>query len=259
MPFAIVSSGRLHYRVDGIHDGPVLVLSNSLGTDLSMWDRQVAAMARDFQIIRYDSRGHGASLVTPGPYTIEMLARDVLNLLDHLEIAQAHFCGLSMGGMAGIWLAAHEPNRIGRLILANTAAVLGPREAWDARMEAVRAGGLATIANTVMERWFTPVFREEFPGDVEGARRTLLATPAEGYIACCSAIRDMDQRAVLTSIRARTLVIAGQHDPATPPELCKHLADSIPGARLTQLSAAHLSNIEAADSFNASVLDFLSS
>jgi 3-oxoadipate enol-lactonase len=224
-----------------------------------MWDRQVAVIARDFQIVRYDNRGHGASVVTPGPYTIEMLARDVLNLLDHLNIAEAHFCGLSLGGMVGIWLAAHEPDRIGRLILANTAAVLGPQEAWVTRIEAVRTSGLAAIADIVLERWFTPGFHEKVSSDVEAARQTLIATPTEGYIGCCAAIRDMDQRDLLTSIRARTLVIAGQHDPATPPDLCKHLADSIPGARLKQLSAAHLSNIEAADSFNAAVLDFLSS
>jgi 3-oxoadipate enol-lactonase len=257
MPFAEVSSGRIHYRFDGDADAPVLAFSNSLGIDLSMWDRQVAALQRSFGILRYDGRGHGASLAAPGPYTIELLARDVVDLLDHAHIARVHFCGLSLGGMVGMWLGAHEPARVERLILANTAAQLGPRETWDARIEAVRKGGMASIASTVVDRWFTPAFRDRSPADVEAVRRMLLATSAEGYVACCEAIRDMDQRGELAAIRSRTLVIAGRHDPATPPATCRMLANAILGARLVELSTAHLSNIEAADLFNAAVVDFL--
>jgi 3-oxoadipate enol-lactonase len=222
-----------------------------------MWDRLVAALGRSFQILRYDSRGHGRSLVTPGPYSIEQLARDVMSLLDRLEIARVHFCGLSLGGMVGIWLGAHEPARVDQLVLANTAARLGPPEAWDARIEAVRRGGMASIADLVIGRWFMPAFPESSPADVNTARQTLLTTPPDGYIACCAALRDMDLRSDLASIRAPALVIAGRHDPATTPTDCRLIADAIRRARLVELSAAHLSNIEAAEAFNAAVLGFL--
>jgi 3-oxoadipate enol-lactonase len=257
MPFAEVSGGRIHYRVDGALDAPVLVLSNSLGTDLSMWDRQVEALGRSFKVLRYDSRGHGRSLVTPGPYSIEVLARDVVSLLDRLEMARVHFCGLSLGGMVGLWLGAHEPARVDRLVLANTAAHLGPPEVWDARVEAVRRGGMAAVAGGVVERWFTPRFRERCPAGVGAVRHMLLAAPPEGYVACCAAVRDMDQRAELASVRSPTLVIAGRHDPATPPAAGRAVADAIRGVRLTELDAAHLSNVEAPEAFNAAVLDFL--
>jgi 3-oxoadipate enol-lactonase len=257
MPFAEVSGGRIHYRIDGAPDAPALVLSNSLGTDLSMWDRQVAALCGSFKVLRYDSRGHGRSLVTPGPYSIELLARDVVSLLDRLEMAQVHFCGLSLGGMVGIWLGAHEPARVDKLVLANTAAHLGPPEVWDARVEAVRRGGMAAVADGIVERWFTPTFRQRRPAGVEAVRQMLLAAPPEGYVACCAAVRDMDQRAELASIRSPTLVIAGRHDPATPPATCRMIAEAVRGARLTELDAAHLSNVEAAEAFNAAVLDFL--
>jgi 3-oxoadipate enol-lactonase len=257
MPFAEVSGGRIHNRIDGDPAAPELVLSHSVGADLFMWDRLVAALGRPFQVLRYDSRGHGRSLVTSGPYSIERLARDVVSLLDRLEIARVHFCGLSLGGMVGMWLGAHEPARVDRLILANTAAQLGPPEAWDARMEGVRRGGMASIADRVIERWFTPAFRGSGPADVDAARQALLTTPPDGYIACCAAIRDMDLRDELASIRAPALVIAGRHDPATTPADCRLIADAIPGAHLIELSAAHLSNIEAAEAFNAAVLGFL--
>jgi 3-oxoadipate enol-lactonase len=255
MPYAEVNGGTTYYRIDGDPDAPVPVLSNSLGTDLSMWDRQVAALGRSFQILRYDSRGHGCSPVTPGPYSIELLARDVMSLLDQLGLARVHFCGLSLGGMVGIWLGAHA--RVDRLILANTASQHGPPEAWDARMAAIRQGGMAGVAEGIIERWFTPVFRGSSPADVKAGWQTLLASPPEGYLACCAAIRDMDQRAELVSIRSPTLVIAGRFDPATPLATCRQIADAIPRARWVELSAAHLSNVEAAEGFNAAVLDYL--
>jgi 3-oxoadipate enol-lactonase len=257
MPFAKVDGGRIHYRIDGDPDAPVLVLSNSLGTDLSMWDRLVAALSRSFRILRYDSRGHGRSLVTSGPYRIEQLARDVVSLLDGLEMARVHYCGLSLGGMVGIWLGAHEPSRVDRLVWASTAAHLGPPEAWDARLEAIRQGGMASVADRIIERWFTPAFRGRCAAAVNATRQMLLTAPSDGYTACCAAVRDRDQRAELASIRALTLVIAGRHDPATPPATCRLIADAIHRARLVELSAAHLSNIEGAEAFNAAVLGFL--
>jgi 3-oxoadipate enol-lactonase len=257
MPFAEISGGSLHYQFDGDPDAPVLLLSNSLGTDLSMWQRQVAALSSNFRVLRYDSRGQGRSLVTTGPYSIELLARDALGLLDRLEIPRAHFCGLSLGGMIGMWLAAHEPARLGKLVLANTSALLPPPAAWDARIKSVQEGGIAAVVDVIMERWFTPASRESRPLDVETARHALLATSPDGYIACVAAIRDMDLRAELRSIRSHTLVIAGNLDPATPPAMGRTIADAIDGARFVELLAAHLSNIEAPDAFNAAVLDFL--
>jgi 3-oxoadipate enol-lactonase len=253
-------TGGNHIRLllDGDASAPVLVLAHSLGADLTMWDAQVAALSRTFRVLRFDTRGHGGSTVVPSACDIATLAGDALGLLDRLGIARAHFCGLSLGGMVGIWLAAHAPKRIDRLVLANTAAQLGPRQNWDARIAAVRAGGMAAIADTVISRWFTPEFSHREPQTIAKIRATILATPPEGYAACAAAVRDMDQRADLAAIRAPTLVIAGRHDPATPPALGHAIADAIPGASYAELDAAHLSNVEAADAFNATVLGFLS-
>jgi 3-oxoadipate enol-lactonase len=257
MPFAEISDGLLHYQFDGDTHAPVLMLSNSLGTDLSMWQRQVVALSRKFRVLWYDCRGQGRSLVTAGPYSIELLARDALALLDRLEIPQVHFCGLSLGGMVGMWLAANEPARVGKLVLANTAALLPSPAAWDARIKSVQDGGITAIVDVVMGRWFTAAFQERRPLDVEIARDALLATSPDGYIACVAAIRDMDLRAELKSIRSQTLVIAGSLDPATPPAMGRTIADAIDGARYIELLTAHLSNIEAHEAFNAAVLDFL--
>lgn len=199
MPFAEIDGGRIHYRIDGDAGAPVLMLSNSLGTDLSMWQRQAAQLSSSFRVLRYDSRGHGRSFVTVGPYNVERLARDVLELLDQLALSRVHFCGLSLGGMVGMWLGANAPERVDRLVLANTAAHLPPAEAWDARIRAVEQGGMAGVADTVIGRWFTPAFLGRKSDDVDRARQTLLATSPVGYTACCAAIRDMDQRAQLKS------------------------------------------------------------
>jgi 3-oxoadipate enol-lactonase len=257
MPFPEIGGGSIHYRFDGSPDASVLVLAHSLGADHAVWDRQVAAFASAFKVLRYDSRGHGRSHVTPGPYSIELLTRDVVSLLDRLGIGRVHFCGLSLGGMVGMWLARHEPARVAKLVLANTAARIGPSEMWDQRMAAVRRGGMAGVAGSIIERWFTPAFRGRCTAEVEAVRQTLLAVPPEGYIACCAALRDMDQRAALGSICSPTLVIGGRDDPATPPEAGQAIANAIPGGRFVELPAAHLSNIEAAEAFNATVLDFL--
>jgi 3-oxoadipate enol-lactonase len=257
MPFANIDQCRLHYLCEGPAKAPPLVLSHSLGADLSMWDPQLAPFAREFRVCRYDIRGHGASLPTPGPCTIERLGRDVLGLLDALGIARVCFCGLSMGGMIGMWLGTNAPERIDKLVLCNTAARLGTRDMWNTRVAAVREGGMSAIAPAVMERWFTASFRKRAPELVDAVRRTLLATPVEGYAAGCGAIRDMDQRETIRAVRAPTLVIAGTHDPATPPADGRLIASGIPGARYLELDAAHLSNIETADRFTAAVSDFL--
>ena len=257
MPAIEMDGAEMHYREDGPADAPVLMLSNSLGTDLTMWEPQMADFAGPFRVLRYDTRGHGASAVTPGPYSIERLGHDALGLLDGLGISRAHWCGLSMGGMVGMWLAVHAPERIDRLVLCNTTALLGPREMWDARIAAVESGGMAAIAPAGMARWFTEPTLRRPSAMVEATRRVLLATPPEGYTACCAAIREMDQRDAIAAVRAPTLVIAGTHDVATPPADGQFLAQRIPGARYVELDAAHLSNIEAADQFTDAVLAFL--
>ena len=257
MSFAEIHGGRLHYRFDGPADAPVLVFSHSVGADLSMWEPQVAALSDSFRILRYDHRGHGHSSATPGPYTIEILARDVVALLDSLKISRVHFCGLSLGGMVGMWLGANAPDRVQKLVLANTSAQLGPPENWNNRIAAVRESGMGSIANVVLERWFTAAFRNAAPESVSTIRQTLLSNSPDGYCACCAAIRDMDHRKALPTIHAPTLVINGAHDPATPPAMGQQIAAAIPGARVKELSAAHLSNIEAAGAFNTALREFL--
>jgi len=255
--FADVDGGRLRYRLDGAADAPVLLLSNSLGTNLSMWEPQMAELSRSFRVLRYDTRGHGESSVTAGPYTIGRLGRDVVALLDRLGIERTHFCGLSLGGMTGMWLATHAPNRVSRLALCNTAAHIAPVDLWNGRIDQVCAGGMEAIVESVLARWFTPAFLARSPDIAASVRQMVLATPADGYIACCAAIRDMDQREAIAGISAPTLVIAGTHDPATPPAAGRFIADRIEGARYVELPAAHLSNIEVAPAFTAALANFL--
>ena len=257
MAFIDIAGAPFHYRIDGKAGAAPLILSNSLGTDLSMWDPQIPALTQSFRVIRYDARGHGRSAVTPGPYTIEQLGRDVLGLLDCIGIERAHFCGLSMGGMTGMWLAIHAGYRIDRLVLANTAARIPPLEMWNARIEKVNGGGMGVIAQAVLERWFTAGFLGAHPAQVAITRAMLEHTPAAGYVAACAAVRDMDQRNAIASIARPTLVIAGAFDAATPPADGRFIAEQIAGARYVELPAGHLSNLEAAPQFSAAVLDFL--
>ncbi len=258
MPFAHPDGVRIHYRLDGPAGAPVLVLSHSLGTDHRLWDPQSPALAARFRVLRYDGRGHGASGTPPGPWEMAALGRDVLGLLDHLAIREASFCGLSIGGMIGMWLATNAPERIRRLVLANTAARLGPPERWDQRIAAVEAGGLAAVADGVLERWLTPGFVAARPEEARRLREMLLATRPAGYTAACAAIRDMDQRMAVGAIASPTLVVSGSRDLSTPPADGRFLAERIPGARYLELEAAHLSNVEAAEPFTRSLLRFLS-
>ncbi len=255
--FVDVDGARIRCRVDGDVGAPVLVLSNSLGADLSMWDDQVDALALRFRVVRYDTRGHGSSTATPGPYAIERLGRDVVGLLDGLGIAQAHFCGLSLGGLTGMWLGVHAPNRVRRLVLANTAARIGPPENWNARIDKVRTGGMGAISQAVVERWFTASYIASHPQRAAAMRQMLERTPAEGYVACCAAVRDADLREGIAGIEVPTLVIAGSHDMATPATEGRFLADRIEGAAYVELAAAHISNIEAAPAFTQALLTFL--
>jgi 3-oxoadipate enol-lactonase len=243
--------------VEGADDAPALILSNSLGTNLHMWDRQIPALIERFKVVRYDSRGHGDSTVAEGPYSIAQLGADALAIMDALGIARAHWLGLSKGGMVGQWLLTNAPDRIDRAILANTAAHMPPADMWNDRIRTVRELGIESISPGVLDRWFTPNFQSREPAVVKEIEAMLLSTSAEGYAAGCAAIRDLDMREALRGVDKPVLVIVGNHDPATPPERGKLIADTIAGARLVSLDAAHLSNIEATEAFNQAIVDFL--
>jgi 3-oxoadipate enol-lactonase len=252
-----VDGCALNVEVEGRPDAPPLMLSNSLGTDLSMWEPQAKPFVERFRLIRYDRRGHGKSAVPNGPYSMERLGRDVLGILDRLGIAQVDWCGLSMGGMVGQWLGANAPHRVRRLVLANTLCYFPAKDAWNERIALVRRGGLAAIADATMARWYTKAFIAREPATIARTKAMVLATPPAGYIANSEAVRDMDHRDLLPKITAPTLVIAGQHDVATPLEGAEFIRDRIPGAKLTTLDAGHLSNIEQAHGFTRAVLAFL--
>lgn len=253
-----VGTGEFNVAVDGPEGAPAVLMSNSLGTNLHMWDDQVDALKQRFRVIRYDARGHGQSVADEGPYTIEQLGRDALAILDALHIKKAHYIGLSMGGMVGMWLLTHASDRIGRAVLANTGAHLGGPDVWNARIRTAKSEGLAALAAATMDRWFTRDFQERSPQAVERIAQMFKATPAQGYAANAAAIRDMDQRESIRAITNPVLVVVGTHDPATPPTMGGLIADHIKGARLVALEAAHLSNIEASNSFNRAILSFLS-
>jgi len=260
MPFIEFNGARIHCLFDDAsapRHAPILVFSNSLGTNFSMWDPQIPALATRFRILRYDTRGHGQSSVTPGPYSITQLGRDVVGLLDAFEIERAHFCGLSMGGAIGMWLGICAADRIHRLVLCDTAAKIGTTDVWNIRIEIVRKGGMAAVVDGVTQRWFSPSFISSAPGQVERTRQMILSTPPEGYVANCAAIRDMDHRESIARIKAPTLVIAGAKDSVTTPADARFLVERIPGARYAELDAAHLSNIEAPANFTESLLRFL--
>lgn len=257
MAFANLNDGRIHYELAGAPNSPALVFSNSLGTNFSMWNLQAAALLDKARILRYDTRGHGQSSVTPGPYSIEQLGRDVLALLDSLKIGRFAFCGLSMGGLIGQWLGLNAGTRLTKLVLCSTGAKIGSPETWNARIGAVRERGMKSISQAVVERWYTQGFREKSPEIAERTRAMVESTPSEGYIACCQAIRDADLREAIAAIRVPTLVISGTHDPATPPADGRFIAERIPGGRYLELDAAHLSNIEDERRFTPAVSDFI--
>jgi len=255
--FADLDRIQIHYELGGGAGRPVLVLSNSLGSNLAMWQPQITALASHFRVLRYDPRGHGKSSVPDGPSAIADLGRDVLGLLDMLGIDQACFCGISMGGVTGQWLALNAPERLEKLVLANTAAKIGTAETWNARIAIVEQDGLRTIIPGTLERWFTAGFRATQPEIVADIEAMLWATDSRGYASCCAAIRDADFRMNLREFVTPTLVISSTHDPVTPPDDGRFLAEGIAGARYVELAAAHLSNVEAAEGFNAALLDFL--
>jgi 3-oxoadipate enol-lactonase len=253
-----VSAVQLHHRVDGLEGAPGLVLSCSLGTDMRLWDELVPILSERFRVVRYDHRGHGGSPVPAGPYTIADLVDDVVALLDDLELDRVSFCGVSLGGMVGMALAAAYPTRVDRLALCCTSARLGPPELWHERAAAVREGGTAAVVDATLGRWFTEPFRAKEPPPVELAREMILATPAEGYASCGEAIAEMDQFDAIGAITAPTLVLAADQDPSTPLEHAVAIRSRIDGASLAVIPrAAHLVVLERPEAFTEAVLDHL--
>nr|WP_064571396.1 3-oxoadipate enol-lactonase [Gordonia sp. LAM0048] len=251
-------SEQVHAVVTGRPDGPAVVLSNSLGSTHRMWDAQIAALEERFRVVRYDTRGHGASPVPPGPYSIDELADDVIGLLDRLDIERAHLVGLSLGGMTMMRAAARNPERVDRLALLCTAAYLPPARGWTDRAALVRNDGTSAVAAAVVQRWFTPGYLAANTEAQQGYEAMVVATPAEGYAACCEAIAAMDQRAELSSIIAPTLAIAGADDPATPPDLLRDIVDAVPHARLLVVpDSAHLANAEQPGAITPALLEHL--
>lgn len=259
MAIAMLKDVQLFYHWDGPDGAPVVVFSNSLGTTHHLWDPQVEVFSKDFRVLRYDSRGHGESSVTPGPYNIEQLAGDVLQLLDRLNLERVFYGGLSIGGMVGMYLGTHAPARFHKMVLCNTAARIGTQDTWNARITAVQQGGMKAIAGGVIDRWLTAGYRASHAGETASVREMLESIDAAAYASTCAAVRDMDYREKLNTVQAPTLIISATHDLATTPTDGHFLERNIRGAKYAELSAAHLSNIEARDDFNRTVLGFLKS
>ncbi len=258
MPFATIRNARIFYRLQGNAGLPVLILSHSISTDHAMWDLQVENLLPHFQILRYDTRGHGASEATAGEYSIEILGKDILALADTLEISQFAFCGLSLGGAIGQWVAAHAPERVKRLVLANTSPQFVPRTNWETRIAAVQRGGMPAVVDVAMQRFFSPDTLAKQDPNVASIRSVFLGTDSGGYLGCCAALRDMNHGDLLSKIKAPTLVISGDRDVATPwSGHGERLAQEIPGAKALHLAAAHLSNLERPHSFTTALLEFL--
>ncbi|MFL6606323.1 MAG: 3-oxoadipate enol-lactonase [Steroidobacteraceae bacterium] len=249
---------KLAYRFDGNPGYPVLMLSNSIGTDLHMWDGQIPTLTRQFRVLRYDLRGHGTSDVPAGAYSMDRLGRDVLELLDDLQLRSVRFCGLSLGGMVGQWLGIHAPERIERLALCHTAPFIGPTAQWAERIAGILAADPAATAEGFLKNWFPTPLLEADSRVIEAFRATLRATDPRGIAGCMAAVRDMDMRRTDALIACPTLVIGGRFDTVTLPEHSEQIAATIPGAKLVMLPAVHLSNVEMPEAFERVLLDFLS-
>jgi 3-oxoadipate enol-lactonase len=261
MPFAEVNNTTFSYRFDGPEQGSVIMLSNSLASDLTMWEFQVPALVQaGYRVLRYDSRGHGHSSVTEGPYSIELLAADAIGLMDALGLEKVHFCGLSKGGMIGQMLGTQYGDRLISLTLSSTAAHMAPKEIWDERIETVRKHGMAVVADATIDRWFTKASQIRLASAVEKIRRIILNTPVEGFCACCAAIRNMDQRETIHSVSTRTLVMVGEHDSGTPVPAAELIHKGIASSVLTIIpNAAHFVHMEQSRIFNTALLEFINS
>ncbi|HVN72633.1 MAG TPA: 3-oxoadipate enol-lactonase [Desulfomonilia bacterium] len=259
MPLAQVNTSNLFYSFDGPDYGDVIMFSNSLAADITMWDNQVHAFSQaGYRVLRYDSRGHGRSAAPEGPYSLDLLSSDAVGLMDVLGLEKVHFCGLSMGGMVGQMIGARYGKRLISLALSSTSAHISPRELWDERIKMVRSGGMAAVADATVDRWFTKPGQERIPTEVEKIRRIILSTPVEGYCACCAAIRDMDLRYSLNTISTKVLVLVGKDDQGTPVSAAQYIHDQIGSSEMIVIpEAAHFVNVEQANKFNEALLNFL--
>ena len=247
----------IHYELVGPHDAPVLVLSHALGTNLTLWEQQVDSLEGSFRIVRYDAPGHGNSPALKGPYTLSLLASDVITLLDELGVIRAHFCGVSMGGIIGQYLAVHHPERIASVVLSNTAAKIGTAQKWDRRIQLVAEAGMAAVVEEVLQDWFSAPFRHLHPSIAASLTIALKATSPEGYIGCCQALRDADLSQQIEQVKAPTLIIAGTEDKATTMASAQFLQQKIRGSQLVALNCAHLACVEAASAFTDHLNGFL--
>ncbi|MDP5308033.1 3-oxoadipate enol-lactonase [Paracoccus spongiarum] len=258
MPHLDLPTHRLHYRIDGAGDDrPWLTFCNSLGTDLHMWDAQIAGLSDGFRILRYDRRGHGRSGRPDTLPALGDLGRDVIALWDGLGIAQSHFCGLSIGGLTGQWLGIHAPERIGRMVVCATAARIGSADAWRARIDEVAAHGLQGLLSATAERWLTPAFRAARPAEAEAILAGFAATPAEGYVGCCAALAGADLRDQIARIACPLLAISGEDDPVCPPAELQAIAEAVQQGAHLSLPGRHIVNLEAPARFTATLRDFL--
>jgi len=260
-PFQLnTEQGAFRVAIHGREQAPVLVLSNSLGTTLEMWAPQVQALANTFRVVCYDTRGHGGSPITPGPYDFAQLGKDVVAILDALQIEKASFCGISMGGHTGLWLALHQPARFEAVVVCNSAAKIGTEQGWQERAAFLRKEGqraMQALAKTAPERWFTSQYTQENESVVQAMQAQLAQLSAQGYAACCEALAQSDLRANLPRITIPMLFIAGQFDPVTTVKEAKSMQAAVANAQLCVVAASHLSNIEAPLAFNRAVLEFL--
>lgn len=257
MAFLDLPTHRLHYRIDGAEGAPWLTFCNSLGADLSMWDGQVAELAGDLRILRYDRRGHGRSSAAQGPYTIDQLGGDVLALWQALQIERSHFCGLSLGGLTGQWLGLNAADRLDRLVVCATAARIGTAESWAERIATVREKGLEPLVEGTVARWFTKGFSDRHQAQVKAIMDVFLATAPEAYIGCCNAVAQADFRDALPGLGVPLLAIAGNDDPVCPPADLQHIAQTVADGRCAQVPGRHLCNVESAAAFTAVLGDFL--
>jgi len=258
--FLSTARGIFRVTVDGDAAAPALILSNSLGTNLAMWDPQVAAFSKHHRLIRYDTRGHGGSSVTPGPYSVADLGQDVLAVMDALNIERAAFCGISMGGHTGLWLGIHASARFSAIAVCNSAARIGTAQGWNERAATVKEGGQAAmqaLATSAPGRWFSADFVSTQAATVQAAQAWISATAPQGYAACCEALASSDLRSALGHIHLPTLLLAGASDPVTTVADARDMLASIPGAQLAVVPASHLSNLEAPQAVNQAVLAFL--
>lgn len=258
MKFATVGKVTLHYSREGLIAGIPLVFINSLGTDQRIWDKMMPYFAEHWPIIRYDKRGHGLSDCPPGPYTIGDHAADLTGLLDYLGVEQAILIGISVGGLIALHQAIHHPQRVTALVLCDTAAKIGSAESWHERITAIQTNGLDGMAATILARWFTPDFSARHPADYQGYANLLSRMPVAGYLATCAAIRETDLREAARQVKAKTLVLCGSEDLATPPQLGRELAETLKDARFELIEqAAHLPCIEQPETMAQKISRFL--